>query len=343
MALTKEFFERPTNIKATVIADSVCAKTGKRITTFECEFPRAILAEQNTHRQISKNCSSSRAIPIKALCENVKDNMFIPIYWGKNKSGMQADEEIEPRFKTQAQSYWKNLGLQACTKDALILSGYGVHKQIANRLTEPFQMVKMVMTATEWDNFFNLRLHNSSQPEFCMLAYKMYKAMEASTPFALEAGEWHLPYVGRYYDTVEEMVCYEVGGETVSLEQAQRVSASCVAQTSYRKTDDSLEKADKIFDMLINADVIHASPFESLATPVAPFKVIENSDYITINYVNNPSQVDTWEHGITHMNKQGVLCSGNLVGWKSYRHAMIPNNTCWEFDFEERMKTFAEE
>lgn len=341
MALTKEFFERPTNIKATVIADSVCANTGKRITTFECEFPRVILAEQNTHRQISKNCSSSRAIPIKALCENVKDNMFVPVYWGKNKSGMQADEELDSGTQQSVVKLWKKLALDSI-EEVLFLADVGVHKQIANRITEPFQMVKMVMTATEWDNFFNLRLHPASQPEFCMLAYKMYKAMEASKPMKIKAGEWHLPYVGRYYDTVEEKVCYEVGGVTVSLEQAQRVSASCVAQTSYRKTDDSLEKADKIFDMLINADVIHASPFESLATPIQERHVegFGTENPVPVNLMTNPK---TWEDGLTHTNKQGVLCSGNLVGWKSYRHAMIPNNTCWEFDFEERMKTFGEQ
>lgn len=339
MSLTKEFFNRPTNIKATVIADSVSVYNGKRITTFECEFPRSILPEVNTHKMIGKNCSSSRAIPIKALCEQIKINMFSPLYWGKNKSGMQAVEEINPQLKNSLSKLWKAMGEEAI-KDALFLGEQGLHKQIANRVTEPYQMVKMVMTATEWDNFFNLRIHPSSQPEFCMLAYKMYVAMKASNPLKIKAGEWHLPYIDRrYYGTSDgKKLLYILNGEEITLEQAQRVSASCVAQTSYRKTDDSMEKADKVFDMLINADVIHASPFESLATPIMK----EHNGKLGHPRINNLLHPECWEDGVTHMTKQGVLCSGNLVGWKSYRHTNLPKNTCWDFVFEERMKLFGE-
>ena len=101
----------------------------------------------------------------------------------------------------------------------------------------------------------------------------------------------------------------------------------------------TLEKADKIFDMLINAEVIHASPFEHLATPILKELEIENSDYMTVGFINKAYDPSTWQKGITHMNRQGELCSGNLRGFISYRH-QLPNNTNWEFSFDKRMELF---
>lgn len=345
MSLTKEFFERETNITAKVIADSI-SPSGQRITTLEIEYPRFILAELNTHKMLEKNSSSSRAIPIIRMIEQIESNMAIPLYWGKTKSGMQADGEIEDQHI--AKWIWEGAFFNARI-DALELSNEcNLHKQTANRLLEPFQMMKTVITGTDWDNFFNLRIHPDAQPEFCMLAYKMYKAMQESDPVKLIAGQWHLPYVDSSFEVtpegnvVQDSIRYhtgEVGTESfkyLTLEEAQRISASCCAQTSYRKSDDSLEKADKVFDLLVKADVLHASPFGHLATPVREYWQNPKS------YLDDVNAMDysTWEKGITHMNRKGVLCSGNLTGWISYRH-LIPNNTCYEFDFEERMKLFS--
>ena len=93
MSLDKKFFNRDTNISAKVICDSI-NEQGVRLTTFEIEYPRFILAELNTHRQLSRNSSSSRAIPIKKMLSTVDDNMAVPVYWGNAKSGMQADGEV---------------------------------------------------------------------------------------------------------------------------------------------------------------------------------------------------------------------------------------------------------
>lgn len=347
MSLTKEFFERDTNITAKVIADSI-SPSGNRITTFEIEYPRFILAELNTHKMLEKNSSSSRAIPITKMIEQIQNNMALPLYWGSKQAGMQAGAEI-----TNAQDFGQG-AYQWCgaAKDVearvLVLDKQGYHKQVVNRLLEPFQMMKTVITGTDWDNFFNLRIHPDAQPEFCMLAYKMYKAMQESVPMQLKAGEWHLPYVNIGCDDFDGSIYYYVynqdctGTETdgyqyeqrLTLEEAQRISASCCAQTSYRKSDDSLEKADKIFDMLIKADVLHASPFGHLATPIVSVNDTVNEVY------KNLTDDFTWELGVTHMRRGGILCSGNLTGWISYRH-LIPNNTCYEFDFEERMKLFS--
>lgn len=259
---------------------------------------------------------------------------------------MQADGEVDKLTERMAKTSWYGQFVEA-KNCALWMDDMFIHKQIANRLLEPFQMMKTVITGTDWANFFNLRIHPDAQPEFCMLAYKMYKAMQESTPKKLLAGQWHLPYVDAVYSSEGRQIFVQYSEENpdqiireLSLEEAQRVSASCCAQTSYRKSDDSLDKADKVFDMLINAEVIHSSPFGHLATPIVEkFDYFDKDDLDSGYEVNLPHHVDSWENGITHMNRKGVLCSGNLTGWISYRH-LIPNNTCYDFNFEERMKLF---
>lgn len=338
MSLTKEFFYRNTNISAKVIADSI-SEQGVRITTLEVEYPRFIHGELMTHRALSKNSSSSRAIPIQKMLDQIEDNMAMPVYWGKNKSGMQAVEEISKFDEVKSVLNWERS--YNYVKDRVLdMVDIGLHKQVPNRLTEPFQMMKVVITGTDWENFFNLRIHKDAQPEICMLAYKIYKAMEQSKPCKLKHGEWHLPYTKRLYDGYTTwLAADDVTEQEFTLEEAIKVSASCCAQVSYRNTDMSLEKADKIFNMLIKSDVLHASCFEHLATPVQKEIEIENSDYMTIGFVNKASDSTTWEHGITHKRKDGKLCSGNLTGWVSYRQK-LSNTTCWAFDFEERMKMF---
>ena len=356
MSITKSFFNRETNITAKVVCDSV-SEQGVRLTTFEIEYPRFIHSEVMTHRNLSKNSSSSRAIPITKMLEQIESNMAIPIYWGKNKSGMQAVEEIDKASIRSAVDQW---GFAYGDAKHVVnrMVELGLHKQVPNRLTEPFQMMKVVITGTDWDNFFNLRIHPDAQPEICMLAYKMYKAMQESKPIELKVGEWHLPYVDKYdipitysdqggyeYETGYHTFYYdsEVGHtceQVLTLEQAIKLSAASCASVSYRTEGMTLEKAEKIFDMLIKAEVIHASPFEHLATPIKqehwgyPY-TFDESDVTT----NAGCYSDTWEKGVTHMNRQGQLCSGNLRGWVSYRH-LLPNNTNWKFDFEERMKLF---
>lgn len=334
MALTKEFFERATNITAKVVCDSI-TEAGDRITTIEAEYPRFILGEVNTHSAIEKNSSSSRAIPIKDIVAQIILNGGKPLYWGSKKSGMQAGDEIT-ELKL-AEELWECAKVDATFYATQLDLACDLHKQSTNRLLEPFQMMKTVMTATDWSNFFNLRIHPDAQPEFCMLAYKIYMALLESTPSKLRVGEWHLPYVEiSQTEDVSETYYYvwnvdQTGTETdgykfekrLTIEEAQRISASCCAQTSYRKSDDSLAKADKIFDKLIGADVLHASPFGHLATPIR----------------DQLKNINGWDEGITHLRRDGRFGSGNLTGWISYRH-LLPYNTCWKFNLEERLKMF---
>lgn len=329
--LNLEFFNRPTNITAKIICDSI-SEQGVRLTTFEIEYPRIVMSEFNTHRSVSKNSSSSRAIPVSKMLEHTQTVNLKPVYFGSKKAGMQAGKELVGGDLINAKLFWESALFDAVTW-ATELDELGVAKEVTNRLVEPFQLVKVVCTATDWDNFFNLRLHPDADPNICMLAYKMYKAMEESKPDKLKDGEYHLPFVNVGWNGKGEMRYFDRDFNFVELEQAIRLSAASCASVSYRTEGMTLEKADKIFDMLIKAEVIHSSPFEHIATPVKP-------KYNELGYVRvNCSEPQSWEEGITHMNKQGQLCSGNLRGFIQYRH-LLPNNTNWKFDYDERMKLF---
>lgn len=353
MSLDLSFFKRPTNISAKVLTHSINLH-GVEMITLEIEYPRFILAELNTHKALEKNSSSSRAIPFLKMVENIESNMAIPLYWGENKSGMQADSELTGLHLAGSKQVWKNAFSDMKEHANWMHQTANLHKQTINRLLEPHQMMKTVISGTDWDNFFNLRLHPDAQPEFCMLAYKIYQAIKTSREngnvFYLQRGEWHLPYVNRYRIKsgrgrgLIEYHLGEVGTDSykqLTLVDAIKISASCTAQTSYRKNDESLEKAEKIFDMLIGAEVLHASPFGHLATPIEEHEELiddydEDAGVIEINLTYHP---DTWQEGITHMNRAGQLCSANLRTYIQYRH-LLKNNTCWEFDYDERMKLF---
>ena len=338
--LDLEFFNRDTNISAKVVCDSI-SEQGVRLTTFEIEYPRIVMSEFNTMRAISKNSSSSRAIPVSKMLEHTKSINLKPIYFGSKKSGMQAGDEIVGEDLEYAHAVWDS-ALASAIGQAELLDDCGVAKEVCNRLVEPFQLVKVVCTATDWDNFFNLRLHPDSDPNICMLAYKMYQVMQNSVPQLLKSGEYHLPYVD-----FDNKFGYIADQTILTLEEAIKISAASCASVSYRTEGMTLEKADKIFDMLIKAEVVHSSPFEHLATPVKKHLCIfKDNDYVFADSevdldlsVNLTYNNRTWEEGITHMNKQGELCSGNLRGWVQYRH-LLPNNTNWKFDFERRMELF---
>ena len=346
MSITKSFFERETLITAKVIADSI-NETGQRLTTFELEFPRLILSECNTHGAIEKNTSSSRAIPVSKMLDHIVEQNLKPIYFGSKKSGMQAGDELTGEDLQYVKDVWES-ALKGAVGQASLLDECGVAKEVTNRITEPYQLIKAVWSATDWENFFNLRLEKDADPNICMLAYKMYEAMSKSVPVLLKKGEYHLPYVGKYdipvsysdlggyeYETGYNVFYYDKERDhtiehCMTLEEAIKYSVASCAAVSYRTESMTLEKADKIFDMLINAEVIHASPFEHLATPIV-FK--ETNEMCNVfEYLD---KVD----GVTHVNKQGDLCSGNLRGWIQFRH-LLPNNTTWSFDFDKRMELF---
>lgn len=300
-----------TGIKATVIADSK-NQYGTRITTFELEYPRFIHSEFMTHRMLSRNSSSSRAIPIERMLETIAANPASPVHWGKNQAGMQAKEELQGVELQAAKNLWAEAKRDAISASRS-LHQVGVHKQIANRVTEPFQMIKVVCTGTEWQNFFWLRNHNDAQPEILELAKRMREAMTSSTPQQLYPGEWHTPYVAsrrneqtilRYYDDLDNQI-------PVAL--ALMISASCCAQVSYRRSDTSPEKAEVIFRRLIESEPCHASPVEHQAL------AFDRSYCISYAPL-------TWHNGLTHVDRDGNFWSGNFRDFVQYRQ-LIPNNS----------------
>lgn len=232
----------------------------KRITTFVLEYPRFIHAELMTHRVFSRNAASSRAIPVETLIQHTLDHPVLPVHWGKNQPGMVADEEVTPEIKHEAMKLWRSHARES-RKHARRMAKLGVHKQIANRMLETHQHIRVVVTATEFDNFFALRTHGAAQPEIRVLANKMWEAYCASEPMALKWGEWHVPFVDRYRD-YQGCLRYMTDTTWLTTEEALKVSSSAAAQTSYRKNDLSLTKAKSIFERLVESKPVHASPFE---------------------------------------------------------------------------------
>lgn len=297
-----------TQIKATVIADSFSATTNQRITTFELEYPRWVHAELMTHRMFSRNAASSRAIPVHKTAHQIKHDPAQPVMWGANQSGMQSDNEISGIKLWLAKRVW-NVAAYTAASFSQLLAKLGMHKQYANRVSEYAQTYKVLVTATSFDNFFNLRCHADAQPEIRTLSKLMYEALSASQQIVIYPGEWHLPYVERTRH--EGDLGYSIGDDLVSLEEAQKVSASCSAQISYRLLDTSVNKADFIYSMLVLAEPLHASPFEHLATPMDT-----DTDFTT--------------EGVTHMDKLANYWSGNFCNWIQYRH-LLPKNTCYNY------------
>ena len=296
------------NISAKVIADSI-SPDGVRLTTFELEYPRFIHAEFMTHRLFSRNAASSRAIPVSKMIDLVESNTAKPIHWGKNQPGMSAKEELSAEEGTM-------IWLQAMKSAVEYANRYafaGYHKQLVNRILEPFTMIKVVCTATEFDNFFWLRNHPDAQPEIAELARLMWEEYSTSKPNLLHPNEWHVPYVK--FDVISRGYFLDLDDkqEWLTLEDALAVSSSCCAQVSYRKLDDSLEKAREIFKRLVESKPVHASPFEHQATP------------LTYGMAG-----DTQVKGTTGFDNKGNAWSGNFRQWIQHRQ-LIEDHTCWQY------------
>jgi hypothetical protein len=321
-------------ITAKIIAHSI-APNGQMIVTWELEYQRFIHGEFMTHRLFSRNAASSRAIPVATIIKQVRDNPAMPIHWGVNEPGMQASSVLSDALTGSAKFLWKSAAkFAAGIAEALVK--VGLHKQATNRILEPFQTMKTVMTATCMDNFFWLRNHPDAQPEIRELARLMWEALQASEPFELKPGEWHVPYVGRIRDCVGNLMYYS--GElptyshktqvlpTVTLEEALAISSSCCAQVSYRKLDDTLEKAQMVYKRLVDSEPVHASPFEHQATPMLS---ADYEDMLVRRFGND--EVGAFDEGVTHTDRNGKNWSGNLIGWVQHRQ-LIPNNVCTKYE-----------
>jgi hypothetical protein len=249
-------------IEAKVVADSVWigpeeSSSRHRITTLQLKYNRFIHAEFMTHRVFSRNASSSRAIPVKKMLAQVWNDPATPLSWGKNQSGMQAKEELSGWKRWAAEKLWRGAGKVACVV-AWTMDKVGLHKQVANRILEPWQYIHVIVTATEWTNFFELRNHPDAQPEIHELAELMFTAMINSDPRECAPWDLHLPYV-----TLEEF-------QTHPQNLLRKLSAARCARVSYLTHDGLTPNIDndiKLHDRLVGSKPIHASPVEHQAKP----------------------------------------------------------------------------
>lgn len=307
----------------------------EQVMSMRLHYPRFIHAEFMTHRMFTRNASSSRAIPVQRMLDQVKNNPAMPVHWGKNQAGMQADGEHDapitlPGFavdlgKTLENGYttyidvpadpdfvWEQ-AMESAAYFAEALSDAGYHKQVCNRLLEPGQYMNVVMSTTDIANFFALRVHPDADPNIKELAGCMYEAYIASIPERLGEYEWHLPYIDcRRSDTGERL--YFLDNERINLNQAIKVSVSCAAQSSYRRLDTSIDKAERLFNRLSNGAPIHASPFEH---PCRPFNTGEHDVRMKAYLLLKEAEVYCPE---------APLYCGNFRGWTQYRKMMDHEN-----------------
>lgn len=271
-------------ISAKVICDSTC--NGVQLTTLQLRYPRFIHSEFMTHRVFSRNASSSRAIPTQKLLDQVRENPAMPIHWGVNQSGMQSEKEHSAPIMDQSNDYdwflspqywsreaWWKKAAESAASYAEELHKAGYHKQIVNRILEPFLFIDVIVTSTEWNNFFQLRLHQDAQPEIQELARCIHMAIynKDQNPRQLHLSDWdwdwgpywHLPYVDE--------------SERVTPRQDAMVSAARCARVSYLNHDQTEPDREKDLELATKLlDAGHMSPFEHQATVIPNCHVQSN-------------------------------------------------------------------
>lgn len=277
------------SISARIEADSINTQ-GNRLTTVAVRIPRMILAQLNTHRVFSSSSNSSRAIPVKKMIDMVESDPYVPEVFGSNKPGMQSGPPVSDQGA--ARDVWMQ-SMEFAVEKARNLADFEVHKEWANRLLEPFMYINVVITSTEWENFYNLRIHPDAQGPIHDLAVEIRRAIGKSDPLKrLKDNPWHLPFV-REEDAVavsrlnnpEELLC--------------KISAARAARTSYNNHDGSNPDIDrdlKLFDLLAGSNPIHASPLEHVA----------HADFLT----EGSDLAWRWTHPGQHR---------NFKGWRQFR------------------------
>lgn len=276
-------------IKATILADSI-SEAGVRLTTMELVYPRFIHSELMTHRVFSRNASSSRAIPTKRAIKMIRENPAVPASWRMNQAGMQGYEVASEETTRSAQEVWL-AAMEDAIRHAEAMDALGIHKQVVNRITEPYAHIKVVVTSVYWDNWFGLRDHPAADPTIAALAAAMRQAYDASEPKLLRRDEWHLPYI-----TEQELAIHGVN-------LCKKISAARCARTSYNNHDGSKTTVQgdvDLHDRLLVDQPIHASPAEHQATP--DFRVNARG---------------MWMNSDKH---------GNLHGWIQYRKLLANEN-----------------
>ncbi len=292
----EHFIDGGADIRVKIVADSI-TDGACRLITWCWTYQRMIHAEIMTHRDRARNAASSRAIPAATLRHRVLDLPAVPVHWGANQRGMQADNEIAD--KNAAYDWWIEARNSAAMWHAKG-EALGLHKQIVNRVIEPWMMIETIVSATEHANFFHLRKHKDAEPNFQIVATLAWELFHNHMPTFIRSGGWHLPYV-RSAD-IEA---------AASTEELIKLSTGRCARVSYLTHEGKRDRqADyDLHDRLVRAastgnDPLHASPLEHPARAVGRY---EYGSYGVFN--------QTREYR-----------SGPFVGWQQYRKMFANEN-----------------
>lgn len=301
---------------AKVRADSIAWDV--RLTSIEATFPRYILAEINTHRDFSRNSASSRAIPVPVRSKQVREAPFVPEFT-KNRRGMSAVDVLLGQDALKAASIWHDAAKHAAD-EAEALDKLTVHKQQANRLLEPFVWHTALITATNWDNFWNLRIHNHASPEIQQVATLMREAMEASTPRPLSVGQWHLPYVDgpeccevQLYDATQHAETCKGPMTAIKISVARAAALSYDRHNATKTVDEYIARHD---DLCVSG---HWSPFEHQAK-VASDEEILRYGYFTVDFeASNAVRLGNGKFSIMNAVVKPERIGNLAVPWLQYR------------------------
>jgi hypothetical protein len=271
--------------RAEVLADSI-SPSGVRLTTLEVEYPHAIHKDIMTHRMFSRNFQSFRAVPTRVLMAKLREDHFVPDEFNAVVKGMGRGEAVKEQARAKA--IWEQQFNDAMFRADSFLE-MEIAKEQTNFLLQDFSWITGIITATEWDNFFALRLavdeggDPRARKEVHKIARLMNRAIYASKPQDLPYGEWHLPLV-----TANERL-------TLSAEELKKISVGRCARVSYLTHDGVRDPSADIalHDRLAASG--HMSPFEHVARPIT---------------------------GVPGRGSGGVhehFWSGNFWGWHQYR------------------------
>jgi len=304
----KQHIQRKINnmISAKVIQASRNKYTGKLIYTFELDYSRMIHSELMTHREFSRNAQSSRAVPVPKTLE-INKEWVRPLVWAKNQPGMSSTEELEGIALESVKALW-DASAKSAFAYSKAMADAGLHKQYANRQTEGVSRIKVVVTSTEFDNFFWLRDDpDAAQPEVVALARAMQDAMADAEVLTIGEDDWHVPYITRKINEDGCIIYLDAEFNELTKEDAIKISASCCAQVSYRNLNETKEKALEIYDRLFSGAKPHLSPVEHQACAI-----------------DGPNEIGhgEWTKGITHRTRNGTYCSGNFKEFVQYRQLL---------------------
>lgn len=308
---------------AEIIKHSVSECTGKEIITYSLKYGLIVHAEFLRHRVFSNSVKSNRAVSMKQIRKEVIEDPYVPIKFGAQQRGMVSSEEPDFKYAKICRVIWKASRWPAVGVH-WILEKLGLHKEVTNRILNNWQWVRETVTFTESDNFYNLRLEKSAQKDIYVIAKAMQDAYDLSRPTKLKENEWHVPYVYNVRDVNGVMRYYDNDNKELHWTEAVKASTARCARSSYDNHDGSKSlynshsgkgRSDKdIYKDLVESVPMHGSCAEHQAAPM---------DF-TLNPIGDaPFELNTdklhFKSGITHIDKNGNLWSGNLMGWIQHR------------------------